>query len=83
MRFKIFYISFIFTKVSENSILFPHVYPHCFHNLWKNAKNDSIFSYSAKICFNISFTMVGLAFPFIAFIVCPTRNPIAFSLPFR
>ncbi len=32
---------------------------------------------------NIWFTAPGSAFPFIAFMVCPTRKPIAFSLPFR
>ena len=31
--------------------------------------------------FKIWFTSAGFAFPFIAFIVCPTRKPIAFSFP--
>ena len=36
-----------------------------------------IYSNSLKIWF----TSAGFAFPFIAFIVCPTRKPIAFSFP--
>ena len=37
--------------------------------------------YLDNISFNIEFTSPGFALPFIAFIVCPTRKPIAFSLP--
>lgn len=31
--------------------------------------------------FNSLFTIPGSAFPFIAFIVCPTKNPMAFVFP--
>ena len=41
----------------------------------------AISCYLDNISFNIEFTSPGFALPFIAFIVCPTRKPIAFSLP--
>ena len=37
--------------------------------------------YLDKISFNNWFTIPGFAFPFAAFMVWPTRKPMAFSLP--
>ena len=47
----------------------------------QNVNEPQRINYSNSL--SISFTFPGSAFPFMAFIVCPTRKPIAFSLPLR
>lgn len=39
------------------------------------------YPFTASFFLSISFTICGLAFPFVAFITCPTRKPIALAFP--
>ena len=49
--------------------------------VFPNKKSVSYFLYLLSSSKNILLSICGLAFPFVAFIACPTKNPSALSFP--
>ena len=75
------YNKFVHGNEAKNILRQTHIVP-IKKLLTKTA--SSFFMFAKSYCnfsINILLTMPGFAFPWVAFIICPTRKPRAFFLP--